>query len=147
MKLRIKVLSFIALTVLFATGCSQQTQQQAENAAQSMAADAEKNVKIAVEKTEEVTANAELTASVKSALMASKQIDTSNLNVDSQDGTIYLRGFVLDEEQKTLATEIAKNTASEGAVVVNELSIGNPTATPDAATATPDTASTPETKE
>ena len=112
-----------AVAVLIFTGCSEQTQQQVENTAQTVASQTEKNMKKAAEKTEEVTANAELTASIKSALIASKQVDTSNIDVDSQDGVVFLRGSVKDETQKELAEKIAKNTAPEGATVKNELAV------------------------
>lgn len=134
----------LALAALL-VGCSQETQQQVEDTSQSVASDVKEGAKDAMETTKEVASDMDLTASVKTALMASDKIDSSALNVDTVDGTVFLKGSVPDDMQKTLAEEIAKNTAPENTMIKNELAVGaaadgdsdTATATPDAEGATP----------
>ena len=131
----------LALAALL-VGCSQETQQQVEDTSKSVATDVKEGAKEAVETTKEVAADVDLTASVKTALMASDKIDSSALNVDTVDGTVFLKGSVPDDMQKTLAEEIAKNTVPENTMIKNELAVGaasdaDATPSPDAEGATP----------
>jgi hypothetical protein len=64
------------------------------------------------------------TAQVKSALMADRAVDASNIDVDT-DGSrriVTLRGSVKTAAQKTAAERIARDKA-EGFKIVNELTI------------------------
>jgi hypothetical protein len=115
-------------------GCSQQTQQQVENTGQAVVTDVKENAQQAVDVTKDAVADAELTASVKSALIASDKLDHSALNVDTSAKVVYLRGHVPTVDQKSLAEEIAKNTVSAGVTVQNELSVGAPGTAPSVST-------------
>ena len=54
--------------------------------------------------------NATMSASVKTKLLANKNIDGLDVNVDSKDGIVTLKGKVESEEAKDLAEVIAGNT-------------------------------------
>lgn len=74
---------------------------------------------------EAATDVATTTASVKSALMADRSVDASNIDVDT-DGTaktVTLRGSVPNAAQKAAAERIARDKA-EGFTVVNQLKVG-----------------------
>lgn len=119
-------------------GCSEKTQQQVEETGKAVVADVKENAAEAVQVTKEAAAGAELTASVKSALLASDKMDTTALNVDTVDKVVHLKGYVPTLEQRTLAEEIARNTVPTGVTVTNELNVG---AAPDA-TGTPASSAT-----
>ncbi len=118
------LLVVVMMGALLFAGCSEQTQQQLGEATQSVASDAKENLERAAESTQDALETAQLTSRVKAALMASDQIATGNLNVESEDGAVHLKGSVEDESQRTLAQEIAKNTAPEGTEIINELLVG-----------------------
>jgi hyperosmotically inducible periplasmic protein len=66
------------------------------------------------------------TAEVKTALMADKRVDASDINVDT-DGdtkTVILKGHVPNASQKSIAERIARDKA-EGYHVKNELMVRN----------------------
>lgn len=113
-----------AMAALLLGGCGENAKQQVQSTGKAVVSEVKKNAGEAVEMTKEAAADAEITAGVKSALIASKQMDTSALNVDTVDGKVYLRGYVPNLQQRSLAEEIAKNTVKESTVVSNELSVG-----------------------
>lgn len=140
MNLKIFVAGLALVTLL--GGCSEKTQQQVEDTSKAVVTDVKEGASEAVEATKEAAAVAETTAAVKAALLASNKMDTKALNVDTVEGTVHLKGHVPTEEQRALAEEIAKSTVAEGTNVVNELVVGEPTATP-AAEGTPVAGETP----
>lgn len=105
-----------ALAILL-VGCTQQAQQQIEDTGKAVVVDVQESRQLhpveldhgggpifegeqsaqAVKKSQEAVADAEITASVKSALLASKKMDTRALNVDTVKGTVFLRGAVPTE--------------------------------------------------
>lgn len=143
-----KIKSLVAGVALIAIlgGCSPQTQQQVEDTSKAVAADVKQGATEAVDATKEAAADAETTTKVKAALIASSNIDSTGINVDTVGTTVSLKGTVPTEEQKTTAEEVAKNTAPAGSTIQNELAVGPiPTGTPAAAAdgATPTSALTP----
>lgn len=124
----------VMLTVLAFLGCSEKTQQRVEDSSKAVIADVKEGAVEAVEVTKEAAADAEQTASVKSALIASDKVETAAINVDTLNGQVHLRGYVPTLGQRTLAEEIAKNTVKERTSVINELAVGavpdNPSGTP-----------------
>jgi hypothetical protein len=58
----------------------------------------------------ETSGDAALTAKVKTALSLNKRIPAGNINVDSSDGVVTLRGDVADEPTRMLAGTIAQET-------------------------------------
>lgn len=70
---------------------------------------------------EKVSGAAE-TVDVKSALIADKRVDTSDVNVDTNTdtNTVVLKGSVPTAEQRTIAEQIAREQA-KGYRIVNQL--------------------------
>lgn len=64
------------------------------------------------------------TASVKSAIMADRRVDASDINVDTDEArkTVTLNGFVKTAEQKRVAAQIAASKAT-GYTIVNNLGV------------------------
>lgn len=135
MKMKFLIAAMALVTVL--GGCSAQTQQQVEDASKAVVSDVKDEAEKAVDATKEAAAAAEITGKVKAALVASSNIDSTGINVDTVGSTVSLKGTVPSEEQKATAEEIAKNTAPPEATIQNELTIGA------AVTATPEADGTP----
>lgn len=72
---------------------------------------------------EKVSGAAE-TVDVKSALIADKRVDTSDVNVDTntETNTVVLKGSVPTAEQRTIAEQIAREQA-KGYRIVNQLTV------------------------
>lgn len=87
--------------------------------------DAGQAVEGAVEGVAQAGENAVLTAKVKNALIIARDMDTSNLNVDSQDGVVTLKGSVPTTAMKQRAERLARQV--EGVQSVrNELTVAAP---------------------
>jgi hyperosmotically inducible periplasmic protein len=67
-------------------------------------------------------ADAEITTSVKTKLATVKGVIANDINVDTNDGVVTLKGSVPDAAQKAKAAEVAHNTAGVKRVV-NELTV------------------------
>jgi len=67
-------------------------------------------------------ADAEITTSVKTKLLGVKDVIANDINVDTDEGVVTLKGSVPTEAQKTRAAEIARNTAGVRSVV-NDLTV------------------------
>ena len=68
------------------------------------------------------TADATLTATVKTQLATVKGVIANDINVDTTDGVVTLKGSVPDESQKARAEEVARETPGVKRVV-NELTV------------------------
>lgn len=147
--MRYRLFLSLAAALLMLAGCTEKTQQQVQDTGKAVVSDVKEGAGEAVEASKAALAGAEITASVKSALIASQKLDHSDLNVDTVDGAVHLRGYVPNMEQRTLAEEIAKNTVAPGTTVVNDLSVGPaPSGTPTplaTGTALPSSSATPGT--
>jgi hyperosmotically inducible protein len=103
-----------------APNAASEPRSEAGEAARSAGQAAEEAVRGAGQAAE----NAVLTAKVKNALIITRGIDTSNLNVDTtKDGVVTLRGSVPTAEMKRLVEKTAKNVEGVRAVR-NTLSVG-----------------------
>ncbi|MDO8953358.1 MAG: BON domain-containing protein [Gammaproteobacteria bacterium] len=60
-----------------------------------------------------------ITTKVKSALVATKGIDSTDINVETYKGTVQLSGFVNTQAQKVLAEKTAKQVKGVNQVVDN----------------------------
>lgn len=135
--------SMLAATAAFAiavagTACGQSSVEQREDAAElqrkadQAAVDADRKAR-EEQRDAQRTANesggrldaAGETFSVKTALMADKVVDASDINVDSiaETRTIVLRGTVPTADQKKRAEEIALREAADGFKVDNQLTV------------------------
>jgi hyperosmotically inducible periplasmic protein len=63
--------------------------------------------------------DASITASVKSKLVADKASSVTRINVDTNNGTVYLNGIVESPEQRTRAEQLAWQAKGVRAVVNN----------------------------
>jgi hyperosmotically inducible protein len=63
--------------------------------------------------------DASITASVKSKLVADKAANLTRVDVDTNNGTVYLNGTVETPEQKTRAEQLAWQAGGVKAVVNN----------------------------
>jgi hyperosmotically inducible periplasmic protein len=63
--------------------------------------------------------DATITASVKSKLVADKASNLTRVDVDTNNGTVYLNGIVENAEQKSRAEELARQANGVKAVVNN----------------------------
>jgi hyperosmotically inducible periplasmic protein len=63
--------------------------------------------------------DASITASVKSKLVADKVSNLTRIDVDTNNGTVYLNGTVETSEQKTKAEQLAWQAKGVKAVVNN----------------------------
>jgi len=110
-----------------------------QNTAEGMKDDANKNgaavqnsAQTAVDKTKDATANAgdalSLTPKVKAAIVADSKLNNPKnlINVDSKDGTVFLKGHVLSNEEKKLAGDIATRAVADSGSkdkVMNQLTV------------------------
>lgn len=107
-----KKLAILLLSGFLAAGCSQSERNDMANKADKEMTKAGKAVDEGMSSTR-----------IKSALMASKKIDASNINVDTEQKTVYLRGSVKNEEQKKLARELTNTMIAGDQKLVDELKI------------------------
>lgn len=130
------LLSALAATFI-AAGCTQEARQeydkagdQAGQAAQSTGDAIQKDAEVAgeaaenaAEKSAMAAAAAEMTVKVKSALLGAENLEVRDLNVDTVEKTVYLKGDVASAEAKSRAETIAKGITGKEYKVVNELGI------------------------
>ena len=117
--------AMLLLAVVMA-GCSPRQEARIETAAENLEAASQR----AVQKAEEAVTENSITAKVKSAMISSGRLDASNIDVDTRNKTVYLRGAVPNAQQKTLAESIAKNQVASGVKVVNQLQVRTRTTRP-----------------
>lgn len=67
--------------------------------------------------------NAQTTLAVKNAILSADNIDATNLNVDTEEKTVYLRGSVPNAQAKQRAESIAKNLVGTKYTIKNELAV------------------------
>jgi osmotically-inducible protein OsmY len=99
---------------------------QIEKQAQPALTKAGREAKVAAEKAKKSLADATLTSKVKTAMGASDRLDTSHLDVDTQNGVVYLRGSVPQMDQAHLAMSIARDTVGKDVKVVNRMKVQPP---------------------
>ena len=118
--MRWTIISLAAALAL--AGCSRQQTAEAGSQADRAKNQAQKalgNARVELQ-------NGTVTARVKTAMMASTRLDTSNVNVDTNNGVVYLKGSVPAADQKNLAMQIAKDTVGSGTKVVSQLQVAKP---------------------
>jgi len=89
----------------------QAVKQGAENAAEA-AGDVAQNA-----------ADATMTPKVKNALLSASGLETRDINVETSNKTVTLKGSVPDAKQKAQAEQIAKGVAGTEFKVVNQLTV------------------------
>jgi osmotically-inducible protein OsmY len=105
---------------LMLIGCSPEAKDDAGKAAD--------NAKDAISKTAEdakkSTDNAMMTGKVRSAINTANDVVIDELNVDTIDNTITLKGKAKDAKSKSTAEEIAKTQAGNDYKVDNQITVG-----------------------
>ena len=71
------------------------------------------------EKTGEVIDDSVITTKVKTALIAEKGIDSTDISVKTDQGRVQLSGFVKSAQQRATAERIARGTSGVRAVLNN----------------------------
>ena len=138
------LLSFGAIAVLLLGGCSQEAKEdmsQAGDAASTAAAktgeaaaktgeaaatDVKKAGDTAVEVTKDAAANvadATMTPKVKQALLGASGLETKDINVETANNTITLKGSVPTADQKKQAETVAKGVAGKDYKVDDQLTV------------------------
>jgi len=148
MNKRILISATAAIFGLFLVGCTPEARDKYDAAGDNLAAGAAKTgdamatdaaktgqavekgaeaageaVKNTAENTAKLADNGQTTLAVKNAILTSKGLESSNLNVDTKDKQIILRGSVPTEDQKKQAETIAKGIAGKEYTVTNQLTI------------------------
>ncbi|MBX3169801.1 MAG: BON domain-containing protein [Candidatus Eremiobacteraeota bacterium] len=106
-----------------ALGCSQAERSDMASKADQSMQQAEQTAKKEVKKAGQALDEGMSSTRIKSALLASKKLDASNINVDTAQKTVFLRGSVKTEEQKKLANDLTNNLMEPDQKLVNELKI------------------------
>lgn len=99
---------------------AEKTGQAIQNGAEATG----KAISNAAENTAKMADNGQTTLAVKNAILLSKDLHSSNLNVDTKDKQVILRGSVPTASEKKRAEEIAKGVVGNGYTVTNQLTIG-----------------------
>jgi len=107
-------------------GCTQQEQAEVQSTVQNAATKVQKETKPLLDKAGKAMTDTSITTRVKTAMTASTKLDTSDINVDTKNKVIYLKGTVANAGQKKLAESIAANTAGPGEKVVSQLRVRPP---------------------
>jgi len=101
--------------LLFIGGCTPEARQDysaaGDKATQAMKEDAAVTGKVLQQDAAKLSVsakNATTTGQVKSALLAAKDLDASNINIDTDGNTVTMKGTVPTAEEKHRAVDIAK---------------------------------------
>ncbi len=117
-----KTAALAILLALSLAGCSNQERADAGNKADRAVKDAGQALKNAGS----TLSDASVTGKVKSAMSVSDKLDSSDVDVDTKNKVVYIRGKVADENQRALAERIAQDTVGNDIKVVNELKVAPP---------------------
>jgi len=120
--------ALVALGAALATGCERSDRENLQTnakklvadtrtAAQNTAVDAKETLGRAGEAASQIAGDAALTARVKAALLAEKDVKSAEIDVDAFQGRVILRGTVPDAEQIERAGRVAR--AVDGAKAVD----------------------------
>ena len=116
-------LMILLTAATLAVGCSQTERNDMANKADQGMQQAGQTAKTELKKAGQAMDEGMSTTRIKSALMASKKLDASNINVDTAQKTVFLRGSVKSEEQKKIANDLTNTMIEPDQKLVNELKI------------------------
>ncbi|MBS2040426.1 BON domain-containing protein [bacterium] len=118
-----KPLIYLMLTTILAAGCSQSERNNMANQTNQGLREASQTVKQDLHKAGRAVDEGLSSTRIKSALMASRKLDASHINVDTEKKTVYLRGSVKTQEQKKIARDLTNTMIEPGQKLVDELKI------------------------
>ncbi|MGV3616871.1 MAG: BON domain-containing protein [Fimbriimonas sp.] len=101
-------------------------EQGAKNAGEAVENAAEGTVEAAKNAGKEIgeeADNAQTTLAVKNAILSADNLNAQDLNVDTEEKTVYLRGTVPTAANKARAESIAKNLVGTKYTIKNELKV------------------------
>ena len=116
-------LIYLMLAAVLAAGCSQAERDSMTNQADRGMRQAGQTVKQDLHKAGRAMDEGLSSTRIKSALMASRKIDASHINVDTVQKTVFLRGSVQTAEQKKMARDLSNTMIEPGQKLVDELKI------------------------
>jgi hyperosmotically inducible periplasmic protein len=108
-----------ALAIAGLTGCSQRQKVEASNQAQR----AGDEIKQAASKAQKDVSDGSITFKVKTAMTASDKLDTSEIDVDTKDKVVHLKGTVPTADQKARAERIAQDVVGEDVSVMSHITV------------------------
>lgn len=114
---RLLILLALLLPLVWTAGCSEQDQQEVGQAVEVLGQETEE----AAVQAGEALDDASVTARVKSVLMTSARVDSDDIDVDTVERTVFLRGTAPTQEQVELAESLATSTLPKDFTVKNEL--------------------------
>jgi osmotically-inducible protein OsmY len=103
---------------------AQQAGEVAKEAATQAGQKAAEGVKSAADQAGKATQQGLNTAAIRTALLNRKDINSKDVDIDTVQGTIYLRGSVPTYPEKGKVEEVVKAVAGPDYTVVNELKVG-----------------------
>lgn len=118
-----KSLIYLMFTTLLAAGCSQAERNTMANEADQNMRSARQTAKRDLNKAGQAVDESLSSTRIKGALMASRKIDASHINVDTTDNTVFLRGSVKTQEQKRIAHDLTNTMIEPGQKLVDELKV------------------------
>ena len=138
-----------AILAVGLTGCTQEAREKYDSAGESMGSAAKKTgdaaatdaaktgqaieqgaenaaeaAKNATKEVGEEADDAQTTLAVKNAILTADNLDASNLNVDTEEHIVHLKGSVKSASEKARAESLAKGIVGSKYTVKNELTIG-----------------------
>jgi len=113
----------VLTSAVLAMGCSQTERNNMANKADQGLREAGQTAKEEAKKAGQAMDEGMNTARIKSALLASKKLDASDINVDTSASTVFLRGSVKTAEQKKIANDLTNTMIEPDQKLVNELKI------------------------
>ena len=98
--------------LVMVVGCSEKSKDQALEGAER-----------AAETTKSATSNVAMTGKITMALQNANSLKMENMDVDTVDKTITLRGYVKTDDMRQTAERIAKDTAGPEYTINNEIAL------------------------
>lgn len=118
------VLAWSTMAILLAAlaGCTPEQKTEARRTGSQ----AQQQAETALKRAGKELSDGSITLKVKTALLASDQLNASDINVDTRQKVVYLKGAVASSRQKALARRIAEDTVGPGVKVVDQLKVSPP---------------------
>jgi osmotically-inducible protein OsmY len=111
----------VCIPAILAAGCSQQTVQSAQKDTQHNINVIDQQAKKLSEEAKPQIDKLDLGARVSAALAANDNLRGTHIRVDASPSGVRLKGTVKTAQQKTLASQVAKQTLPPGKSVENDL--------------------------
>lgn len=110
------------LAVVSLAGCAV-TEQPDGDKKVTVSEDVVEGAENAADTTRDVASQVAMTTKIESALRGAESLKIEDLNVDTVDNTITLKGYVDSQEQKTKAEELVRTMAGTDYTINNMLAI------------------------